>query len=324
MDGKDKTVVTTLGQLGEKEAIRRLTQGLPLGKNVVCGPGDDCAVIRGTDEDLVLTSDPVIEGIHFTPDAAPRGVGHKAVGRALSDLAAMGAVPTCALIDVVAPGTTPFTRIEGIYAGATRLAERYGLSLVGGDLSEGSVLELHVFAMGRVPSGTAVLRSGARAGDVMFVTGALGGSAAGRHLAFDPRIREGIWLRENRWARALIDVSDGLATDLRHIIESSHVGATLNLPEIPLSAACTDGTQDQRQQLDHALYDGEDFELLFTVAAENEAAFAGAWSATFELPCTPIGGITDREGELSVSNADGEPRPLAHEGYQHFSSKEST
>ncbi len=308
----------TLRQTGECAVIERLARLLPGGRrDVAVGIGDDCAVVRTGDprHDLLLTSDPVIEGVHFPAGTPGRRIGHKLIGRALSDIAAMGGEPLWALIDLVAPPATPARRVEEIYRGAAALARRHGLAVVGGDTAAGPTLELHVFAIGRTRRGRAILRSGARVGDIVYVTGALGGSIRGRHLAFEPRLAEGRWLR--RFATAMIDVSDGLATDLRHLADRSGVGAELWPEAVPISAAAR-RMRDGRDPLDHALRDGEDFELLFTVPAAGRRAFERAWSRRFPLACTAVGSILARRAGIRLRAGDGRDRPLPGAGYEHF------
>ena len=308
-----------LQDIGERAAIRRLAQCVGAGPDVALGIGDDCAVVRveGSAFDWVLTTDPVIEGVHFLPDTEPARIGHKAAGRVLSDIAAMGGEPMWMLFDLVAAGDTPVGRLESIYAGATALCARHGAAIVGGDLARGPRLELHAFAVGRVPRGTALTRGGARSGDVLYVTGALGGSIRGRHLDFEPRLVEGRWLREGGWATAMMDLSDGLAADLRRMLEQSRVGAVLDLAALPASPEAV-AMDDGRSAAWHALCDGEDFELLFTVPADRRAAFEAAWRAQFTLPCTAVGGIAGRPGELLARESDGQTRPLREDGYEHF------
>lgn len=307
----------TLGDIGELSAIERITKALPGRQDVAVGAGDDCAVVRpgSATEDLVLTSDPVVEGVHFTSGDAPEAVGHKALGRVLSDIAAMGAEPRWALIDVVAPSATPVDRLDALYAGIGALATTCGMAIVGGDVAEGPCLELHVFGVGAVPCGQALLRSGAQAGDLLFVTGTLGGSRLGRHLHIEPRLEQGAWLRD--WASAMIDISDGLATDLRHITMASSIGCDIRMEQIPVSPAAAE-LDDGRPPLQHALYDGEDFELLFTVPAQRGAACATAWRQAFELPCTEIGKMTAGTGEVRCIQPDGSILPLEGTGYSHF------
>jgi thiamine-monophosphate kinase len=311
--------MTSLKSLGERRLIERLARLLPKSPDVCVGIGDDAAVVtvEGAAQDLVLTSDAVIEGTHFVRSAAPEKIGHKAVGRALSDLAAMGAEPLWALVDLVAPPETDSRRIERIYRGAVKLANHYGLTLVGGDTANGPCLELHVFGVGQVPKGAAILRSGARVGDAIYVTGALGGSLKGKHLSFDPRLEEGLWLRESGWANAMIDVSDGLATDLQHILDESGVGAAIRMDRIPVSKAA--GARGSARATGAALRDGEDFELLFTVSAGKQAAFESSWRETFRLACTCIGTVTARRGGLVGVDVRGRRTRLADSGYEHFS-----
>ena len=314
--------MATLGDIGEVAAIERLTGRLGPQGGVLQGPGDDCAVIAGNGVDWLLTSDPVIAGVHFNVDAAPRCIGHKAVGRVLSDVAAMGGVPRYAVVDVVAPAALDVEVLDEVYTGVLELAERHGLAVVGGDLAEGGALELHVFAMGSVPHGRAVLRSGARAGDAIYVTGRLGGSAAGRHLAFDPRVAEGAWLRETVRPSAMIDLSDGLATDLRHVVRASGVGARVELARLPLSEAAQAG--NGRTALECGLFDGEDFELLFCIPVGEDAFPHAAWRERFDLPCTRIGCIVAGQGDITGVDAAGQEQPIERSAFEHFRSGAGT
>jgi thiamine-monophosphate kinase len=287
---------------------------------VIAGIGDDCAVVRTGRRDpydLLLKSDPVIEGVHFLPSTPGGAIGHKALGRVFSDLAAMGGEPLWVLVDLVAPPTASVSRIEAIYQGMARLARRYGAAIVGGDTSRGPALEVHVFAVGRLPRGTALLRSGARPGEALYVTGSLGGSGLGRHLRFEPRLREGQWLRDAAGVTAMMDVSDGLATDLRRLAAASGTGVVLDLGCVPVAAAAR-RLRDQRSALEHALADGEDFELLFTVPSRKVRAVESAWANAFRLPCTRIGAMTAQPGR--VEGRDGEEcKELTLHGYEHFS-----
>ena len=226
----------TLGEIGERGLIARIRGALASRGDVLVGAGDDCAVVAWTDaEDLVLKSDPVREGHHFLPDADPRLVGRKALARVLSDFASMGAEPRWALVDLVAPGDAPLARIEGVFEGLNALARRHGVAYVGGDTSKGDALELHVFCAGAVPHGRALLRSGARPGDLLLSTGPLGDSfATGRHLTFEPRLAEGRLLREGG-AHACIDVSDGLASELWHLARESGMHLHVDLAAIPVA-----------------------------------------------------------------------------------------
>jgi len=309
----------TLGQIGEREIIRRLAALLDGRDDVAVGIGDDVAVVSMEDShtDLLLTSDAVIEGIHFEASEAPERIGRKAIGRVLSDFAASGGEPMWAVLNVAAPPTMEMDRLASAYRGVAELAGKYGMAVVGGDTSSGPVFELHVFAVGRVRKGGAILRSGAREGDLIYVTGELGGSLSGKHLLFEPRIEEGLWLREMGWVSAMIDVSDGIATDLDHLLEQSKVGAELDAEQIPVSSAARTADPD-RTPLEHALYDGEDYELLFTVPADRRMAFESSWADTFDLACTKIGRIIHDSGTLLLVNGD-EKTSLKAQGFEHFS-----
>ncbi len=305
--------------IGEDNLIRRLKKLVPGRADVVSGIGDDCAVVRTGRRDvydLLLKSDPVIEGVHFLSEAAGMSIGHKAVGRVLSDLAAMGGEPLWILVDLVAPPTTSVAHIESIYRGMARLARRYGVAIVGGDTACGKVLEIHVFAVGRIRRGQSLFRSGAKPGDALYVTGALGGSLLGRHLSFEPRLVEGQWLRDSGLVTAMMDVSDGLATDLRRLAAASGTGAVLDIGSIPVAAAAR-RMKDKRSPLDHALADGEDFELLFTVPYKKTTSFESAWRKAFRLSCTRIGEMTARQGLVELRDGLCCEELKLH-GYEHF------
>ena len=306
----------TLSDLGEIPLISRIRGRLSVCSDVVTGVGDDCAVVRLTeeaDEDLVLKSDPVIRGHHFLPDADPQLVGHKALGRVLSDIASMGARPRWILVDLVAPGDTPVDYIDGVYTGMSALAQKHGCAIIGGDTCKGESLELHVFGCGTLPRGTARLRSGAKPGDIIRVTGKLGGSLlSGSHLSFEPRVREGSWLRSH--VNAMIDISDGLASELWHLADESAAHLILDPSTVPFSEAAR-GTDDP---LAHALHDGEDFELLFTLSESEDLSFDSRWQEAFpNLPCTRIGRVASH-GTASVTTPDGTSIPRS--GFDHFSS----
>ena len=300
----------TLGEIGEHAAIQRLVGQLSQHADLVVPAGDDCAVTRqsGSAFDQVFTTDPVIEGVHFLAEHEPRRVGNKAVGRVLSDIAAMGAQPQWLLVNVVAPPSVAMARLEGVYEGMQALATRFGATIIGGDLAEGSALEIHVFGTGLVPSGQALLRSGAQSGDALLVTGLLGGSIQGRHLDFEPRVEHGIFLRETGVVNAMMDVSDGLATDLRHVLKQSGVGAELFADQVPC-----EGTLEQ------ALFDGEDFELLLSVPQANVPALQARWGDRFAEPLTVFGRITEGSGDLVLSEPDGTRRMLKAKAFEHFS-----
>jgi thiamine-monophosphate kinase len=303
--------MNTLGNIGEHAVIRRLVATLGTHPDLTVGAGDDCAVTQlpGGKLDQVFTTDPVIENVHFLASDEPMRIGNKAAGRALSDIAAMGARPQWILVNVVAPPTLDIGRLEGIYAGMTALCNRFGATIIGGDLAQGNQLEIHVFATGTLPAGSALLRSGARVGDSIFVTGALGCSREGKHLDFTPCVEEGLFLRESGLVGAMMDISDGLATDLRHIMVQSGVGAELCAEQIPAT-----GTLEQ------ALYDGEDFELLFTVRSGDVVRLLENWETRFRTKPACMGQITDPADGLMLRFSDGTRQHLSRKAFEHFSS----
>ncbi|MDD2240923.1 MAG: thiamine-phosphate kinase [Kiritimatiellae bacterium] len=310
----------TLRDIGENGLLRELLPLLPQRSDTPVGPGDDCAVVRLplSPHDRLFTTDPVIENRHFLPKTPAHLVGRKAIARAVSDIAAMGGEPLWILINLVAPGDTPLTRIRGLYTGMIAAAHQWNLGILGGDTSEGTTLELHITAIGRVPRGLAVLRSGARARHALYVTGALGGAClpgARHHLLFEPRLAAGRFLAEEQFASAMMDISDGLATDLPRLLDASRRGCFLETAAIPLSRAA----RKTEAPLHHALCDGEDFELLFTVAPSKIERFEAAWQRRFpDLPATRIGTILASPHQRHMRHADGTTTPLLPGGYQHF------
>ena len=310
--------------MNEFELINRLTRSLPVNKSVVTGAGDDCAVLDlGLPDGLVLfKTDAVVEGIHFTAETPPEQVGHKALGRCLSDIAAMAGTPNSALVTLALPREFDLARVEKIYAGLGALARRHEVAIAGGETTTnpGGIL-LSVALLGTAPRGKCILRSGALAGDAIFVTGELGGSLKGRHLEFEPRLAEARWLAQIFCPHAMIDISDGLAGDLRHIMKASKVGAELLATAIPISRSARAASKAEgsgKPPLLAALTDGEDFELLFTIAGRDAVPLLDAWKQQFpgvKLSC--VGKIKEQEG-LTIRDKEG-VRPLGAHGYEHFS-----
>ena len=310
--------------MNEFDLIQRLTRALPTNPSVVVGAGDDCAVLDAgvPDRLLLFKTDAVVEGVHFTPGTAPEKIGHKALGRCLSDIAAMAGTPSAALVTIGLPGKFSPESVESIYAGLNALARRHQVAIVGGETTTnpGGIF-ISVALLGWVPRGKGVLRSGAEAGDAIFVTGDLGGSLAGKHLDFEPRLAEARWIAQHFSLHAMLDISDGLAGDLRHILRASRVGAELLATSIPISRqarlAAKAGSA-AKPALRAALTDGEDFELLFTVASRDAVPLLDAWKKQFPgLALTCIGKIKTGEG-ITIRNKEG-VRPLTAHGYEHFS-----
>ncbi len=309
--------------MNEFELIARLTKSLPTNDSVVTGAGDDCAVLDlGVPEKLILfKTDAVVEGVHFTRETPPEKIGRKALARCLSDIAAMAGTPTAALVTIALPKNDDTDFVAKIYDGLNALAEKFGVAIVGGETTTNPErILISIALLGTVPRGRQILRSGAKIGDAIFVTGELGGSLAGKHLDFEPRIAEARWLAEHFKIHAMLDLSDGLAGDLRHIVNASKVGAEILKSALPVS-------QDAKRRAKEsstakpaalaALTDGEDFELLFTIASKDAVKLLDAWKKKFpKLKLSCIGKVVAGEGIL-LRDKHGSHKLNAH-GYVHF------
>ena len=282
-----------LEDLGEDALVDRLTRGLPSGPEVVIGAGDDCAVLQTADPEVyeLLKTDCLVENIHFTGGMPPESVGRKALCRCLSDIAAMGGEPVAALVTIAAPGDREVSEVEGWYRGLNTAAEGYGVSLVGGEttsMPKGADAALISVAMsGKVRRESCVLRSGARVGDLLAVTGRLGGSfASGRHLEFEPRLLEAKWLVETWRPTAMMDLSDGVARDLPRMAKASGgVGWWIDLEAVPIH---------EGSDLSSALTEGEDYELLLALRPSELEEWQESWRASFpDVPLTMIGQVTE-------------------------------
>ncbi len=336
----------TTGELAIVEALRTRRQplGAHSGRDVRLGIGDDCALLRPrAGEEIAVTTDFSLEGRHFRRDwHAPEAVGHRCLARGLSDLAAMGARPMAAFLSLAVPRELTAARagaaswVERFFDGLLALAEVWKVPLAGGDTAEssgrtkaGGLVAADIVLIGGVERGRALRRSGARAGDVLYVTGALGGAAAelrrvegapGKfrrmvaasgehpHLFPQPRVGVGRRLVASRLATAAIDVSDGLSTDLRHLCDESGLGAEVDAAALPVHALAAGS-------LELALHGGEDYELLFTCAPGTRvpAKVAG-------VPVRAVGRMLARRRGAAVVTLmeDGRRRPLEPGGWEHF------
>ena len=308
--------------MNEFELIARLTRSLPLHPNVLTGAGDDCAILDlGAPELILFKTDAVVEGIHFTRETPPEKIGRKALARCLSDIAAMAGSPVAALVTIALPPGFDPDFAAGVYDGLNALAEKYGVGICGGETTTNpSGFLLSIALLGVVPRDRQILRSGAQAGDAIFVTGELGGSLAGRHLDFEPRLAEARWLAEHFTLHAMMDLSDGLAGDLRHILRASGVGAELLKSAVPVSRAAKLASRDHpspRLPFLAALADGEDFELLFTVASRDAVKLLDAWKHQFpKLRLSCIGKVI--AGESIIIRDRARTYQLDTHGYAHF------
>ena len=297
---------------------------------ILTGIGDDCAVLRlPPGHDLLVTTDFTLEGIHFRREWHPaESVGHRCLARGLSDIAAMGGEPGAAFLSLALPRDLPQSWVGRFARSLISLAEKFGVTLAGGDTAaspDGILADIIV--VGSVPNGRGVLRSGARLGDRIFVSGKLGGSAAAvwqmrkrpkrnlkpreypRHFFPEPRIELGRILREKKLASAMIDISDGLSTDLGHICEESGVGADVQAELIPRASV---GKPAREVDLQLALHGGEDYELLFTVPTNRRVP-----SRIAGVPITQIGRIT-RGRKVFLMNRGGVAHELEARGWEHF------
>lgn len=275
------------------------------------GIGDDAAVLAwDRRHDLLVTADMLLEGRHFRLDeAAPYEIGRKAMGVNLSDIAAMGGEPTAAVVSLGLPAGTDVKKVKELYRGLLGAARRFGASVVGGDTNASAKWTIAVTLLGRVEKGRAVLRSGARPGERIFVSGVLGGSyASKKHLCFTPRVREARWLSNNFKVGAMMDLSDGLAADLPRLCAESRAGAVLDERMLPRSRGVS---------VRQALGDGEDFELLFTLSAPEAARLARAARPEGFPSFTHVGWIT-RGRQVECLRPGGRLGKLALSGFDHF------
>ena len=284
-----KPAVDSLAALGENGLLQVLTSCWKTdSKRVLTGVGDDCAVLRGDGKNhyLLFKTDAVVEGVHFTANERPELIGRKALARALSDLAAMGAVPLAAVITLGVVKSESLRRLRAIYRGMEQIANKYRVNLVGGETTRARQLFLSVALLGECRGYKPVLRSGARAGDLIFVTGRLGATRAGHHLAFEPRLAEGQWLARQGFASALMDLSDGLGADLPRLADASGVGFKVDPQSIPRA---------RNASVREAICDGEDYELLFTVKPAQVKTLKKKWP--FATPLHSIGVMEPRRGK---------------------------
>jgi len=287
---------------------------------VPLGPGDDMAIVRLAGEsECLVTVDALVEGTHFDlGKATPRQVGYKALAVSLSDAAAMAALPVCAVAWVALPNGRDMAFAKEITRGLADAAERFACPIVGGDVVSGSgPLSVGTALVARADGIEPVRRAGAKPGDWLFVTGELGGSVLGRHLSFVPRVAEARILARTVMLHAMIDLSDGLSTDLGHLCEESRAGAEVEAEAVPISAdARRLAEADGRPALEHALNDGEDFELLFAVGPEDGERLV-AKNPLEGVPLSRIGRVTAGR-EVTLVRADGRREPLEPRGWEHF------
>lgn len=317
---KKKKKEPTLATLGEFPLIAQLTSSLPRDPSVIHGVGDDCAVIKLSWNAYELcATDMLIEDVHFKrKELTPQAIGYKAMARNLSDIAAMGGEPTYALVALALPPALPVRYARAIYEGLKKSARDFDVIIIGGDTAKHTKIVITVTILGEVEKQRLIVRGGARPKDALFVTGSLGGSRLKKHYSFKPRIDEARFISSVCPVHAMIDISDGLVQDLFHILKASDVGARLIADALPISKdAFSLARNKPKKALEHALYDGEDFELLFTVPEKRKDDLVRKWQKNMRTPLTCIGSITEKK-KCVIEDSAGVERELTRKGYTHF------
>ncbi|MDP2940841.1 MAG: thiamine-phosphate kinase [Candidatus Omnitrophota bacterium] len=296
-----------INKLGEFGLIEKFRRKIKIDSTVVAGSGDDCAVLKLDKKRYQLfTCDMLVEDVDFTSRTDPYLVGRKLVAVSVSDIAACCGIPRYLVASMGIPKNTTLRYVERVFQGALDLAKRFKVNFVGGDISRADKLVLDASMLGVVEKQCLTLRSGAKMGDIIFVTGSLGGSIRGKHLKFIPRLKQARFLARNFKPSAMIDISDGLADDLGHIMQSSGAGAEIYEELIPLDK--------QARNFSEALYMGEDFELLFTLPRR----LAGKILKRKIPGYKPIGEILDKKYGLRLVEKNGREKAIASKGFRHF------
>ncbi len=299
----------------EFDLIASIRKHAKANEHVVVGIGDDAAVLRASTSDTLVATDMLMEGVHFIVDqTTPELIGRKALAVNLSDIAAMAGTPTAVFVSVALPRRYGREFAERCMQGVQTLADEYHVALAGGDTNiwEGPLV-INVTVIGIAGPWGAVQRSGALPGDVILVSGPLGGSIAGRHFTFRPRLELARHIAQRIPIHAMIDISDGLISDLCHILDESGVGADVELDLVPIHTD-VDTALSKSERLKHALNDGEDFELLICVSESDAKTLAIDWP--FDVALTRVGRITRDPGCWSAG-ADGQRQALTKSGWEH-------
>jgi thiamine-monophosphate kinase len=332
-----------VGDIGEFELIRLLTEDISPDAHTIVGIGDDCSVYEIAKNRYILaTCDMLIEDVHFSrKTASPFMIGAKAIACSLSDIAAMGGRALFALVSLGLSATTREEFIQDLYIGIRSMCRDHGVVLAGGDtVRSPDGLVIDVSMIGDCPKGKYVLRSGARAGDAIVVTGFLGNSAAGldilkgeksepdterrselveAHLLPEPRTEEGLYLAENFKIHSMIDISDGFAGDMPHICESSKLGARIWVDKIPISETLAEFCHGARvDPLEYALAGGEDYELLLTLPKSELKNLMLEWPEEFDVPLFHIGEMDKSVDGILLLSEDGAEQPLDVRSFEHF------
>ncbi|MFA5157254.1 MAG: thiamine-phosphate kinase [Candidatus Omnitrophota bacterium] len=297
-----------IGKIGEFGLIQRFRKAIKTDASVIRASGDDCAVLKfDKDNYQLFTCDMIVEGVDFTAKDNPWLVGRKALAVSISDIAACGGIPRYAVVSLGLPKNTSVRYIDQLSKGLFSLANAFKVNIVGGDISRSQKLVIDVSLLGIVEKECLVLRNGAKTGDIIFVSGKLGGSIKGKHLSFIPRIKESRYLVRNFKVNSMIDISDGLFQDLGHILKESNAAAVIYEDRIPVSR--------QAKGLVDALCAGEDFELLFTLpSGEAERLIKKPGPYYFY----PIGKVTGKKFSIKLIGSNQKERKTLPEGFWHF------
>jgi len=294
-----------ISDIGEDSFIDLVTKKLISGKDVIAAAGDDCAVIKNHSKDsyTLLKTDSIVEGIHYLATDTPQAVGYKAMARAISDIAAMGGTPQHALVTLILNPKSKIFYLQSIYRGLAKAASKFKISIVGGETTragKNSTNSISISMTGTVPKNQCCFRTKGKPGQLLYVTGRLGGSLKGKHLKFTPRIKEANWLVKKFKPTAMMDLSDGLASDLPKLAKASNCGYEINLDALPKSRG---------SDINSALSDGEDYELLFSISSQKSHALEKSWGKYFSnLKLTQIGAL--RSSNIHSPKLEG--------GWQHF------
>lgn len=333
-----------VGDLGEFRLIARLEKRLRRSPSphVLRGIGDDCAVVQPSDgTELLLTVDTQEEGVHFKRQwATPEDIGWRCLAVNVSDIAAMAGSPLGAIVALSLPPSLEVTFLEAFYDGMQELAEGYDCPVIGGNVSRraAETMAVSITVLGEAPRGRSVYRAGARVGDEIWVTGRLGGARAGlaalaqpasvsglttepavrRYRRPRPRLYEAQYLRQQAELHSLLDLSDGLSSDLRHICEASGVAAYVEAERVPIDYGVQEiAAAFEVEPLDYALHGGEDFELCLTVAPGGLDEVREGFEQRFQCQLVRVGTVREGTGVVLVAR-DGTQEPLAARGYDHF------